>query len=204
MSFALFHSYMTNILYSLSSCRSLLILIPNSSYILHGVSNVLITLKGGQNLAKLDICGAKCVILDVSGKFQDLWERYYADADAVIFCWRLDHPPQHALLEKVRHEISDDVPFLIFGHEFDLTTATKTQSSTTPLPQHESNFTSTFSSPTTLPTEWFLPHYHSNLMMAFCGSAHNGAGVRDAMEWLIPLAKRQAKLRVTIPIPQDM
>jgi hypothetical protein len=167
---------------------------------------------GGQNLAKLDICAAKCIILDVSGKFQDLWERYYADADAVIFCWRLDHPPQHALLEMVRGKISDDIPFLIFGHEFDWTTTTTTTTTSSasaaaasfanqPQSPAKTNFVGSSSTllsslPTILPTEGFLPHYHSNLMMAFCGSAHNGAGVRDAMEWLIPLAKRQAKLRL--------
>ncbi len=138
---------------------------------------------GGQNLAKIDICGAKCHIFDISGKFMDLWERYYGDAEAVIFCWRVDHDAkeQRTILEAVRDEIPDDVPILIFAHVFPGTMPAIS------LPPDEEM------SP--LATELFLPNYHSNMMFAISGSAVNGQGVREAMEWLIPLAKRQAKLR---------
>lgn len=73
----------------------------------------------GQNLAKIDISGAKCHVFDISGKFQDLWERYYPDAEAVIFCWKLSssdtmEQQQRQVLEKVREKIPDDVPFLIW------------------------------------------------------------------------------------------
>ena len=193
--------------------------------------------KGGQNLAKLDCCGAKCHIFDISGKFRNLWERYYGDADAVIFCWRLDYSEadQRTILETVRREIPDDVPILIFGHEFNGTTTvsstTRTMNdSSQELQQQQqrmpmgklqrhvqkqqqrrpiSKMTSTTTTTaktirsnttgsaimTPLATELFLPNYHSNLMYAICGSAKTGKGIREAMEWLIPLAKRQAKMR---------
>jgi hypothetical protein len=110
-----------------------------------------------------------------------LWERYYGDAEAVIFCWRVDYDAkeQREILESVRQEIPDDVPILIFAHVFHGTLPTIV------LPPEEM----------TLTTELFLPNYHSNMMFAISGSAINGQGVREAMEWLIPLAKRQAKLR---------
>ena len=112
----------------------------------------------------------------------DLWERYYGDAEAVIFCWRVDYDEkeQREILESVRHEIPDDVPILIFAHVFRGTLPTIV------LPPSDEM---------TLTTELFLPNYHSNMMFAIAGSAKNGQGVREAMEWLIPLAKRQAKLR---------
>ena len=112
----------------------------------------------------------------------DLWERYYGDAEAVIFCWRVDYDAkeQRQILESVRQEIPDDVPILIFAHVFPGTVPAMVL----PAPDEM-----------TLATELFLPNYHSNMMFAISGSATNGQGVREAMEWLIPLAKRQAKLR---------
>jgi hypothetical protein len=135
-------------------------------------------LLGGQNLAKIDICGAKCHVFDISGKFSDLWERYYGDAEAVIYCWHLllDDKKQRALLETVRKEIPDDVPILIFGH---IMATIDTEDDLLP----------------DMSTSFFLPNYHSNLMQVHCGNAKNGKGVREAMEWLVPMAKRQAKLR---------
>lgn len=46
----------------------------------------------GMNLIKqVRMCGAVCTVQDVGGKLTNLWERYYADADAVIFVWKLDN-----------------------------------------------------------------------------------------------------------------
>ena len=145
------------------------------------------------------MCGAKCNFFDVGGKLQDLWERYYDDCDAVIFCWRLGEDPeappregdntdigdengpfdpskQQEILEQVRKSISDDVPFLVFGHVFgnvNVELVDKMYS-----------------------TDVVLPHYHNNLTGMCCGSAKTGAGVQHAMEWLIPMAKRQQKERM--------
>lgn len=135
-------------------------------------------------MAKINICGAKCHIFDIaSGKgFMDLWERYYGDADAVIFCWKLfdanRNEEQRQILEMVRREIPDDVPILIFGHVYE-----------------NDNTGMSCSSLPSMSTEAFLPNYHSNVMQVICGSAKNGKGVREAMEWFVPLAKRQAKSR---------
>ena len=127
----------------------------------------------------------------MAGSFQSLWQRYYNDCDAVIFCWRLDwtkeeeedeqeskEKPKAAtqaeMLERVREEIADDVPFMIFGHVDGGRKPSLWQG---------------------LSTRDFLPHYTSNLVRVYCGTAITGEGVREAMEWLIPLAKRQTKLR---------
>ena len=167
-------------------------------------------------MAKVNICGAKCHVFDISGKFMDLWERYYGDADAVIFCWRLDYDEAHQrqILEMVRLEIPDDVPVLIFGHEYDDAENNNnggSTSSTTMLQQQlqkqqqqqqqrrrqQSQMSHTKRNVTmSVATELFLPNYHSNMMHAICGSAKTGRGIREAMEWLIPLAKRQTKMRL--------
>ena len=151
----------------------------------------------GSNLGKIEMYGAKCHIFDVGGKLRDLWERYYDDCDGVIFCWKLGDDPddkiddadeddddevpfdmskQQAVLEEVRKSIPDDVPFLVFGHVFGNANVEITNRMYS--------------------TEAILPHYHNNLTGLCCGSAKTGAGVVSAMEWLIPLSKRQQKERV--------
>lgn len=140
--------------------------------------------------------GAKCHLFDVGGRLRDMWERYYDDCDAVIFCWKLGEDPDESkenedddsedesfdmsqqldILNKVRESISDDVPFLIFGHVFGNAKIDLVDK------MYE--------------TDPLLPHYHNNLTGLCCGSAKTGAGVQHAMEWLIPLAKRQQKERL--------
>lgn len=123
------------------------------------------------NLAKVDLCGTKCRIWDVGGKMHDLWERYYDDADAVIYCVSSFETCDAALLEQTRLDINDDVPFLVFLH--DMNTSSNEE----------------------LTLDDLLPHYHNNMMQMMRGSAKTGQGVREALEWLIPLAKRQQQLR---------
>mmetsp|Transcript_8854 Transcript_8854/g.19133 ORF Transcript_8854/g.19133 Transcript_8854/m.19133 type:complete len:510 (+) Transcript_8854:398-1927(+) len=157
----------------------------------------------GTNLAKIDMYGAKCHIFDVGGKLQDMWERYYDDCDAVIFCWKLgedpDKPPreesdsdddsdseedynetiykkQQEMLNAVRKSVPDDVPFLIMGHIFGNANAKIVDKMYN--------------------TDILLPWYHNPMTGFCCSSAKTGAGVQSAMEWLIPLAKRQQIERI--------
>lgn len=150
----------------------------------------------GTNLGKLDMHGAKCHVFDVGGRLQDLWERYYDDCDAVIFCWKMGEDPdkdghgddddddspievykqQQELLNRVRKSIPDDVPFLIFGHIFGNANVDVVDRMYS--------------------TDLLLPHYHNPMTGLCCGSAKTGAGVQSAMGWLIPLAKRQQKERL--------
>jgi len=152
--------------------------------------------KVGSNLAKIEMYGTKCHFFDVGGKLQNLWERYYDDCDAVIFCWKLGDDPappalncdddedeepfdwskQQEVLNQVRKAIPDDVPFLIFGHVFGNVNVDLVDR--------------------LYSTDVVLPHYHNNLTSLFCGSAKTGAGIPRALEWLVPLAKRQQKERV--------
>ena len=147
--------------------------------------------------------GAKCHIFDVGGRLQDIWERYYDDCDAVIFCWKLgedpDKPPkepdsdddsddeeddpnetiykkQQEMLNDVRKSIPDDVPFLVLGHVFGNANPEIVDRMYT--------------------TDILLPRYHNPMTGFCCSSAKTGAGVQSAMEWLIPLAKRQQKERI--------
>jgi len=142
----------------------------------------------------------------------DLWSRYYADCDAVVFVWKIidDSDPlteivsekkddddsddgippitaaeQLILLEQVRDSIPDDVPFLIWGHWFPHPSLPKKQQKKPKVYQYDEAHS----------TSSLLPHYHNPLMKVYFGSSKSGAGVRTAMEWLIPNAARQKKLR---------
>lgn len=155
--------------------------------------------------------GAKCHIFDVGGRLQDLWEKYYDDCDAIIFCWKLgedpDKPPkepdsdddsnaeeddpyetiymkQQELLNTVRKSVPDDVPFLILGHVFGNANTEIVDKMYT--------------------TDPLLPRYHNPMTGFCCASAKTGAGVQSAMEWLIPLAKRQQTERMNSKRELDM
>ena len=145
----------------------------------------------------------------------DLWSRYYQDCDAVIFVWKIvddsdpfnnlapddgndsddsdQLPPvtaaeQLTILEQVRECIPDDVPFLIWGHWFPSPALPKNKQKNKLYSYDEAHSTAAL-----------LPHYHNPLMTVYFGSAKTGAGVRTAMEWLIPIAARQKKFRDKSP-----
>ena len=169
------------------------------------------------NLGKVEMCGAQCHVWDVGGKMHDLWSRYYQDCDAVVFVWKIvddgepvedvpttnddddsddDRLPhvsaaqQIALLEQVRDSIPDDVPFLIWGHWFpDEKGGTMKKKKKPKAYQYDEAYS----------TGTLLPHYHNPLMSVYFGSTKSGAGVRTAMEWLIPIAARQKKFRDKSP-----
>jgi len=88
----------------------------------------------GQNLAKLDMCGCKCSLFDLSGaeKMRLLWERYFRDADAIVYVVNCADT-SFDNLEKSRSEFEqlcqNDViqrrcraglPILIFANQIDL------------------------------------------------------------------------------------
>jgi hypothetical protein len=151
----------------------------------------------GMNLGKVELCQAKCHVWDLGGRLVDLWERYYADCDAVVFVWKLgpDHvvpeddededdlrpvityDRQLEMLTQVRGAIGDDIPFLILAHAFG---------------EHE-----VCPVPTGLrfQTKTLLPHYHNPLQTMMVANAATGQGVQAAIEWLVPLAKRQQAVR---------
>lgn len=88
----------------------------------------------GQNLAKLDMCGCKCSLFDLSGaeKMRPLWERYYHDADAIVYVVNCADT-SFINLEKARSEFQQlcqndsiqrhcraGLPILIFANQIDL------------------------------------------------------------------------------------
>ncbi|GKY96011.1 hypothetical protein MPSEU_000561600 [Mayamaea pseudoterrestris] len=165
----------------------------------------------GMNLCRVsNICGASCHVMDVGGRMQQLWERYYHDCDAVIFVWKLDDEQnekqleneeddsdsdderpvvtaqqQLQMLERVRSSIPEDVPFMVLGQM------------RAPSPAASIKTDRMYSS------SCLLPNYH-NLYQAlyFCNAA-TGQGVKTALEWLVPLAKRQQLTRVRSSVDGD-
>ena len=159
----------------------------------------------GMNLCRINnICGAKCHIMDVGGRMQQLWERYYHDCDAVIFVWKMttkddvepfeeddsdddddddDRPvitaqQQLQMLERVRSSIPEDVPFLVIGQ------------CRSPTPPSQIKTNRMYSS------SCLLPNYHNLYQALYFANAATGQGVKAALEWLVPLAKRQQITRV--------
>jgi GTPase SAR1 family protein len=117
---------------------------------------------------------------------------------------------QQSLLEKVRNAIPDDVPFLVLGHVFDNSAKNclaSIQKGTQPHPEYQPPQMMSSSSSSSSPqhehlemdklydTNSLLPHYHNPHQAVCLASAITGQGVQFAMEWLIPLAKRQHRIR---------
>mmetsp|Transcript_514 Transcript_514/g.1043 ORF Transcript_514/g.1043 Transcript_514/m.1043 type:complete len:534 (+) Transcript_514:208-1809(+) len=86
----------------------------------------------GQNLAKLDLCGCKCSLFDLSGaeKMRPLWERYYRDTDAIIYVVNAAETSLSNLNEsRVEFEemitnealAASGLPILIFANQLDVT-----------------------------------------------------------------------------------
>ena len=137
------------------------------------------------------VAGCQLHCFDVGGRMQSVWERYYDDADAIIFVMKLndnhsnkndeddddedpyDYSKQYELLQQVRATVSDDVPFLVVGHVFG---------------NHVTNqdaYCQRLYSTAPLLRNYFNP------LQAFCvANASNGAGVVPALQFLLPLAKR--------------
>ena len=155
----------------------------------------------GMNLAKLDrVCGAKLDVWDLGGRLQTLWERYYADADCVMFCWQLRNPAddttsddddnddtpfipqpqQMAALQTVRAAVPPDVPFLILGHLFQTN------------PPHNCEPDILHSATAVLQST----AYYANTGLFFA-NAVTGQGIKTAVEWLVSTAlQRQRQLAV--------
>uniref|UniRef100_A0A7S2YKZ3 Uncharacterized protein n=1 Tax=Entomoneis paludosa TaxID=265537 RepID=A0A7S2YKZ3_9STRA len=162
----------------------------------------------------------------MGGRMHELWERYYFDSDAVIFVWktpveaneedaRKETELQQSLLEEVRSSIPDDVPFLVLGHIFaekrnptgvgSAPPSGNTTESNLTMPASNISPLSAASSPKTdvmYSTARLLPHYHNPLQALFFVNAANGQGVKSAIDWLVPMAKRQLKVRESRPVEE--
>lgn len=165
----------------------------------------------GMNLAKTEICGAKVHIWDLGGKLQDLWERYYADADAVLFVWKLsredvarqqEQPQQQQHGEFADDDDDDDDGRAPVTAEQQKKVLEQVRSAVpddvpfcvlghmfqTPPPYN--------CEPDVLySTSQLLPYYHNPHQALFMANAVTGQGVKTALEWLIAAAKRQQRIR---------
>jgi GTPase SAR1 family protein len=171
---------------------------PRTDYNLKAKSKMISLIKIrptiGMNLGKVELAGAKCQVWDLGGRLVDLWERYYADCDAVIFVWKCGQdvlpsdeddarPPityalQESLLNQVRSAIGDEIPLLVLAHVHG-----EDQALEPPLAD------------TVYQTDVLLPHYHNPLQALRVANAATGQGVAAALEWIVPLAKRQKAVR---------
>jgi GTPase SAR1 family protein len=164
----------------------------------------------GMNLAKTEICGAKVHIWDLGGKLQDLWERYYADADAVLFVWKLSRDEVVRLNHQqlMQQAYDDDDGDDDSGHTHPVTAELQKKileqvRSAVPDDVPFAVLGNLFQSqppyncePDVLySTSQLLPHYHNPLQALFLANGVSGQGVKTALEWLISTAKRQQHIR---------
>lgn len=156
------------------------------------------------NLAKLDLCRAKCHFWDLGGKMKDIRKRYYADADVVVCVVSIEEQHQEQLkqeeeqqqqsqfqlLEELKTEVGESIPVLIFVNH------------------KQPAGTVTAGSPSQLAMIAAGAHLKKNrgasrLVSVMTGSAKSGQGVRAAFEWLIPLAKEQKRKRQQHQVVKD-
>jgi GTPase SAR1 family protein len=168
----------------------------------------------GMNLSKNEICGAQVHVWDLGGKLHDLWERYYDDADAVLFVWRLN---RHDVLSakqspKTIQQLPHNVDNVNSDNVEDDTVRVTAEQQLKILEEVRSSV------PDDIPfcllgnifqlqppyncepdvlysTSHILPHYHNPLQALFMVNAVSGQGIKTAVEWLISTAKRQQRIR---------
>lgn len=147
----------------------------------------------GMNLAKLpQVCGARLHVWDLGGRLQTLWERYYADADGVLFCWKLAEDDddtandsveaQRQALHTVRAAVDPDVPFVVLGHLFQ------------PHPPHhcEPDILHSATPLWASAAQQQPPPYYTNTGLFFV-NATTGQGVKTAVEWLVSAAVQRQR-----------
>ena len=162
----------------------------------------------GTNLGKLEMCGAKCHFFDVGGRMQALWERYYDDCDAVIFCWKLGEDEDDDTRPYLDHDDDDDD---------DDENDEEAQQTKNQFKQQQALLSQVRQAiPDDVPflilghvfgnineqlvdqlydTSLILPHYHNPMTTLCVASAKTGMGIPYCMEWLISIAKRQQRER---------
>lgn len=171
----------------------------------------------GMNLAKMDICGTKVHVWDLGGKLQDLWERYYADADAVLFVWKLSREDAQLRQQQQQRQrgdfadgdddddddsdVDDSVRAFVTA-ELQKKVLEQVRSAVPDdvpfcvlghLFQSQPPYNC---EPDVLySTSQLLPHYHNPNQSLFLVNAVSGQGMKTAMEWLISAAKRQQRIR---------
>ena len=171
----------------------------------------------GMNLAKVEICGAKVHVWDLGGKLQDLWERYYADADAVLFVWKLSR--EDAQLRKQQQQQHYQSDFADDDDDGDGKDDDDTVRAFVTAELQKKILEQVRSAvPDDVPfcvlghlfqsqppyncepdvlysTSQLLPHYHNPHQALFLANAVSGQGMKTALEWLISAAKRQQRIR---------
>ena len=118
---------------------------------------------------------------------------------------KLSPRAQLALLAQVRGAVADDVPLLILGHLWDNNNNNNNNEQGGGGGGTDGSTAGAFPgllarTDTLYSSAELLPHYHNPLQGVFFASATNGRGVRSAMEWLVPLAKRQQRVRQHQPL----
>lgn len=171
----------------------------------------------GMNLGKVDACGAKVRIMDLSGqiKMRPLWERYYNDINGIVFVVDVSPTCKVSKLMEARafyrcmrdDEHLENVPVMIFANKMDMRNIESTLNmddnhmeddglilGDTSLLDIAELF---LSPPKGCHARDLMSHLdvtgYSEKVSFYAGSAKSGEGVKEAFEWLIQVSSDQLR-----------
>lgn len=161
----------------------------------------MITPTVGLNLAKkVDAFGCKCDFWDLGGqeRMRGLWERYYADADAVVFVVDVTATESKlkdasgAFQQMRSDEQLNGVPILIFANKMDTFDDKKYFVSNVDDLIDILNIFSSSDQQHQYKDNGIIDLDDVDLIRLCSGSAKTGEGIHDAFEWLITTATEQS------------
>lgn len=137
----------------------------------------------GLNIGRIEACGTKLVFWDLGGQaaLRSIWEKYYAEAHAVLFCVDAAAPERledarNALERALLNKELDGAPLLILANKRDLSGR-----------DGVANVQSAFGK---LAAD--RPDRPARVMLA---CALTGDGLRESVQWLVDMTRKARRTR---------
>ncbi|KAK8916110.1 hypothetical protein KSP39_PZI022291 [Platanthera zijinensis] len=136
----------------------------------------------GLNIGRIEVSNAKLVLWDLGGQvgLRTIWEKYYEEAHAIVYMIDASCPSSFedskSALEKVlRHDDSRGAPLLILANKQDLPDAVSSEE---------------------LARYLDLKELGERLYLFEAVSAHDGMGIKYAIEWLVDAMERSKRTQI--------
>ncbi|KAK8964875.1 ADP-ribosylation factor 3 [Platanthera guangdongensis] len=136
----------------------------------------------GLNIGRIEVSNAKLVLWDLGGQvgLRTIWEKYYEEAHAIVYMIDASCPSSFedskSALEKVlRHDDLRGAPLLILANKQDLPDAVSSEE---------------------LARYLDLKELGERLYLFEAVSAHDGMGIKYAIEWLVDAMERSKRTQI--------
>lgn len=136
----------------------------------------------GLNIGRIEVSNAKLVLWDLGGQIglRTIWEKYYEEAHAIVYMIDASCPSSFedskSALEKVlRHDDLRGAPLLILANKQDLPDAVSSEE---------------------LARYLDLKELGERLYLFEAVSAHDGMGIKYAIEWLVDAMERSKRTQI--------